>query len=194
MSIQRGLTLARVLRHVAGAQRKATLHPPPGSRCTQLTFLTSNLTSLARRLKQGRWSAAGTLHHIFEGGWMWVAPFGNHAKATNHRCSVGLSLTEAFKEADPDTAFKQVLSRFPGIATQFDEAVLASPWQSTSLPYASARYTDDHVCLLSQAAGGADELFSQGLRATLGEVYVLAEAILQAARVDDFSVRQFETS
>ncbi|NEQ53069.1 MAG: NAD(P)-binding protein [Leptolyngbya sp. SIO3F4] len=31
----------------------------------------------------------GTLHHIFEGGWLWVIPFDNHAKSTNPLCSVG---------------------------------------------------------------------------------------------------------
>ena len=31
-----------------------------------------------------------TLHHIFDGGWMWVIPFNNHADAVNPLCSVGL--------------------------------------------------------------------------------------------------------
>lgn len=38
-----------------------------------------------------KWSQ-GTLHHLFEGGWMWVIPFNNHPLATNPLVSVGLNL------------------------------------------------------------------------------------------------------
>src|SRR5262249_3521452 len=34
----------------------------------------------------------GTLHHIFDGGWLWVIPFDNHPDSTNPLCSVGLQL------------------------------------------------------------------------------------------------------
>ena len=36
-----------------------------------------------------KWSQ-GTLHHLFEGGWIWVIPFNNHPRATNPLVSVGL--------------------------------------------------------------------------------------------------------
>lgn len=36
--------------------------------------------------------ASGTLHHLFEGGWMWIIPFDNHEGATNPLCSVGVQL------------------------------------------------------------------------------------------------------
>ena len=42
----------------------------------------------------------GTLHHLFEGGWFWIIPFGNHAQALNPVCSVGLTLD---REHFPDT-------------------------------------------------------------------------------------------
>ena len=31
-----------------------------------------------------------TLHHMFEGGWLWIIPFNNHPYSTNTLCSVGL--------------------------------------------------------------------------------------------------------
>ena len=37
-----------------------------------------------------RWYA-GTCHHLFDGGWLWVIPFDNREGSTNKCVSVGLS-------------------------------------------------------------------------------------------------------
>ncbi|MCA9947723.1 MAG: tryptophan 7-halogenase, partial [Anaerolineales bacterium] len=46
--------------------------------------------------------AEGTLHHLFEGGWLWVIPFDNHAESTNPLCSVGLLLDPRLYPPRPD--------------------------------------------------------------------------------------------
>lgn len=62
-----------------------------------------------------------TLHHVFEGGWMWVIPFNNHVDAVNPLCSVGLVLN---REIHPETGmdaeeeFFAFINRHPAVARQ----------------------------------------------------------------------------
>jgi len=65
---------------------------------------------------------SGTLHHVFDGGWLWVIPFDNHEHSLNSLCSVGLTLDErAFPKTglSPQEEFDEFLRRYPEIAEQF---------------------------------------------------------------------------
>ena len=139
----------------------------------------------------------GTLHHVFHGGWLWVIPFDNHAKSTNPLCSVGLMLDPRVYPAQPalspETEFFQFIERFPSIAKQFRQALAVRDWTRTGrIQYGSKQVVGDRFCLLGQAAGFVDPLFSKGLYTALTCTSVLAERLLSAKAVGDYSAKHFQ--
>jgi FADH2 O2-dependent halogenase len=140
------------------------------------------------------WSQ-GTLHHLFEGGWAWVIPFNNHARATNPLISVGLNLDPRLHPApdcSPEEEFRSFIARFPDIRKQFARSVSVRDWVSTSrLQYSSHQTTGYRWCLTSHAAGFVDALFSRGLSNSLEIVNALTCRLLDALREDDFSPERF---
>lgn len=137
----------------------------------------------------------GTLHHIFDGGWLWVIPFDNHGGATNPLCSVGLTFDPRKypkTDAGPEREFADFLERFPEIAPQFKGAKAARPWVSTGrLQYSSNQVVGDRWCLTSHAHGFIDALYSRGLTNTTDVVNVLAWRLIQATKDDDWSAERF---
>jgi tetracycline 7-halogenase / FADH2 O2-dependent halogenase len=140
------------------------------------------------------WSE-GTLHHVFEGGWMWVIPFDNHVRATNPLCSVGINLdprVHPVPDCTPEEEFHQFLAKFPDIAPQFEGARPVRDWIRTPrLQYSSTQTVGYRWCLTSHAAGFIDALFSRGLSNTMEIVNALGWRLLDALRDDDFSVERF---
>ena len=137
----------------------------------------------------------GTLHHVFDGGWLWVIPFDNHESSRNPLCSVGLTLTgqAALDEREaPEREFEVFLQRFPAIAEQFRAAKSVRPWVSTGrLQYSASKTVGDRFCLTAQAAGTIDALFSRGLANSLQTVHSLAWRLIDAARDGDWSTEKF---
>lgn len=143
----------------------------------------------------GLWSQ-GTLHHLFDGGWLWVIPFNNHEHATNPLCSVGLLRdSRRFPRhayPTPEEEFRQFLGDYPSIAPQFEQARPVRDWVSTGrIQFSSKKTVGDRFCLLSHAAGFVDALFSRGLVNTTDTVNVLASLLLEALEDDDFSAERF---
>jgi tetracycline 7-halogenase / FADH2 O2-dependent halogenase len=138
----------------------------------------------------------GTLHHVFDGGWLWVIPFDNHDGARNGLCSVGLTLDERVypkPDCPAQEEFDAFLRRFPDIAEQFTSAKAIRPWVSTDrLQYSSTRTVGDRYCLTAHAAGFIDALYSRGLTGTLEVVNALAWRLIEAARDGDWSTERFE--
>jgi tetracycline 7-halogenase / FADH2 O2-dependent halogenase len=137
----------------------------------------------------------GTLHHVFDGGWLWVIPFDNFDGALSPMCSVGLTLDErVFPKPDgpPQQEFDAFLRRFPEIAEQFRTARAVRPWVSTGrLQYSASRTVGDRYCLTSHAAGFIDALYSRGLTNTLEVVNALAWRLIEASRDGDWSTERF---
>jgi FADH2 O2-dependent halogenase len=137
----------------------------------------------------------GTLHHIFDGGWLWVIPFNNYHSATNPLCSVGLQLdSQRFPDTGkgPESEFRQFLEDYPEIAPQFADAKPVRRWVSTSrLQYSSNRVVGPRYCLLAHAAGFVDPLFSRGLHVTMETINALAHRLIDAVGDDDFSDARF---
>jgi FADH2 O2-dependent halogenase len=141
------------------------------------------------------WSQ-GTLHHVFRGGWIWVIPFNNHARATNPLVSVGLSVDPAIypkPDCAPEKEFRDFIAEFPDISRQFSKARSVREWASTGrLQYSSSQTVGYRWCLTSHAAGFIDALFSRGMTNTLEIVNALAWRLLAALRDDDFTVERFK--
>ncbi|WP_280316288.1 NAD(P)/FAD-dependent oxidoreductase [Nocardia abscessus] len=137
----------------------------------------------------------GTLHHVFDGGWLWVIPFDNNDRSMNPLCSVGLTLTGDAVFADraaPEKEFSDFLERFPAVAKQFRSATAVRPWVSTGrLQYSASNTVGDRFCLTAQSAGAIDALFSRGLANSFQTVNALAWRIIEAARDDDWSTKRF---
>jgi len=138
----------------------------------------------------------GTLHHVFDGGWMWVIPFDNHQRSLNPLCSVGLTLDPRRFPGDgmtPQEEFDDFLARFPEIAVQFKNARAVRPWVGTGrLQYSSKQIVGDRFCLTSHAAGFIDALYSRGLVNTFEVVNALAWRLIAAGRADDWSMERFQ--
>ncbi|CCK26863.1 hypothetical protein BN159_2484 [Streptomyces davaonensis JCM 4913] len=141
------------------------------------------------------WSE-GTLHHLFDGGWMWVIPFDNHPRATSPLCSVGLNLDPRIHpqpDCTPEEEFRRFIAKYPDIAPQFEGAVAVRDWVRTGrLQYSSKQTVGYRWCLTSHAAGFVDALFSRGLSNSMEIIHALGWRLLDAIKDDDFSVERFE--
>lgn len=138
----------------------------------------------------------GTLHHIFDGGWLWVIPFDNHQSATNPLCSVGLNLdTHRFPKQPGVTAdeeWQTYLDRFPSVARQFAAARPTWDWVSTGrTQYSSTRTVGDRWTMMSHAAGAIDALFSRGMANTMQVIYAFAPMLMDALTDGDLSAERF---
>ncbi|WP_326595165.1 NAD(P)/FAD-dependent oxidoreductase [Streptomyces sp. NBC_01803] len=137
----------------------------------------------------------GTLHHVFDGGWLWVIPFDNHPESLNPLCSVGLTLDPRVfpkGEMTPQQEFDAFLRRFPDIAHQFRGASAVRPWVSTGrLQYSAKQVVGERFCLTSHAAGFIDALYSRGLTNTLELVNALGWRIIEASKDGDWSLERF---
>jgi FADH2 O2-dependent halogenase len=137
-----------------------------------------------------------TLHHLFDGGWMWIIPFNNHPRATNPLCSVGVLLDlDRFPQQEglaPEDELRSFIGRFPSVARQFERArPVRSTVGSGRLQYSSRRIVGERWCLTSHAGAFIDPLFSSGLMITIGTITLLADALLKAFSEDDFAVERF---
>ncbi len=95
----------------------------------------------------------GTLHHVFEGGWLWVIPFNNHARSTNPLVSVGLQVDPRLyptrKDLSPEEEFYAFIDQFPSMKAQFRTALAVRGWTRTErLQYSSKRIVGERFCLL----------------------------------------------
>ena len=140
--------------------------------------------------------AQGTLHHLFDGGWIWVIPFDNHPFATNSLCSVGVTLDLAKHPepvGTPEEEFASVVSRFPSVARHFENARAIRPWTGTRrLQYSSSRIVGHRFCLLPHAATFVDPLFSSGLTVTMSAINSIAARLIAAKTDGDFSGERFQ--
>jgi FADH2 O2-dependent halogenase len=137
----------------------------------------------------------GTLHHIFEGGWLWVIPFDNHPASSNRLCSVGLMLDPRVHPATglpPEQEFRTFIARFPSIAEQFLNAKAMRPWLSAErLQFSSTSLVGERYCLLPHAFAFVDPLFSSGLTVSMAALNMLAWRLIDAKKDENYSVERF---
>lgn len=138
----------------------------------------------------------GTLHHLFEGGWIWVIPFDNHLSSTSKMCSVGLNLDldryPRPKDLTPEEEFWHHLRRFPSVAEQFKDAKAVRPFMANDRSqFASRQVVGDRWCLLPHASDFIDPLFSSGLTVTVFALHALGHRLINAVRTKDFGTAHF---
>lgn len=137
-----------------------------------------------------------TMHHIFDGGWMWVIPFGNHREATNPLTSVGLMLDRRKHPqptGPPEQEFSRIVAGYPTIARHMSEAVAVRPWVGSGrIQYSSPHLLGPRLLQLPHAAAFVDPLFSSGMSVLTVAVDMIAEALLKAVADDDYAQERFQ--
>lgn len=119
---------------------------------------------------------AAAVHHVFDGGWIWVLHFDNGVT------SAGLAATDALAIeiglGDGAAAWDRLIARYPSVAAQFADAKPTRDF--TWLPrlsFASDTIAGDGWLMLPSAAGIVDPLLSTGFPLTLLGVQRIAGAI-----------------
>jgi FADH2 O2-dependent halogenase len=125
---------------------------------------------------------ACTIHHCFDGGWLWIIRFDNGI------CSVGLVLNRR-RHPDNDLAaedeFWSFISRFPTVAAQLARATATRPFVKTGrLQFTSHRISGDRYLLAPHAASFVDPLFSTGMDLTTAFISRMAPIIASVAHDD----------
>jgi FADH2 O2-dependent halogenase len=136
------------------------------------------------------------LHHIFDGGWMWVLRFGNGV--TSAGVAVTDRLAAELRLADGADAWRRLLARHPSVAEQFADAqpIRELTWMPRVAWRASAAAGPGWVRLPS-AVASIDPLFSTGIPLTLLGIERVAGALEHGAlvgRSNDRWIRQYNTA
>ncbi len=119
---------------------------------------------------------AAAVHHVFDGGWMWVLQFNNGIT------SAGVAATTAAAERlglqNGETAWLNLLTQMPRVQKQFAHAQPIRPFTHIpQLSFRSGTLSGKRWVLLPSAAGFADPLFSTGFALTLLGITRLAAVI-----------------
>ena len=128
------------------------------------------------------------VHHVFDGGWIWVLRF------NNGMTSAGIAATDAVAEKYKFTAgaeaWKRILHDIPVLESQFDSAEAIRPF--TRIPrvaFRSEEIAGQRWALLPSAAGFVDPLLSTGFPLTLLGISRLAKIF-----EEDWESPRFATS
>ncbi|NYF78087.1 NAD(P)/FAD-dependent oxidoreductase [Granulicella arctica] len=118
------------------------------------------------------------VHHIFDGGWIWVLRFNNGIT------SAGIAATEHAAQRlglpEKAPAWQQLLDHLPALREQFAEAIALQPFTYMArLGFRSGAITGARWALLPSAAGFVDPLLSSGFPLTLLGISRMAKIIDQ---------------
>lgn len=138
----------------------------------------------------------GTMHHIFDGGWIWMIAFNNHRESTNPLVSVGMMLDRRkypTPQGAPGDEFNEIISHYPSIARHFEGAQAVRPWIGTGrLQYSQSKIIGKRFVQLPHAASFVDPLFSSGLSVLTVAIDLIAQALIPALKENDFAVERFQ--
>ena len=124
------------------------------------------------------------LHHVFDGGWMWVLRFGNGV--TSAGVAVEDALANELRLADGEPAWHRLLDRFPTVHAQFADARPTRPFDRIPrLSYRASAAAGPRWAMLPSAAAFVDPLFSTGFPLTLLGIERLAALLESRAFFDE---------
>ena len=116
------------------------------------------------------------VHHVFDGGWIWVLRFNNGI--TSAGVAATDELAEEIRFAEGAAAWERLLRRMPTVREQFEAAVPQLPFvHARRLHFHSRAITGKRWAMLPSAAGFIDPLLSTGFPLALLGVSRLAAAI-----------------
>ena len=133
------------------------------------------------------------VHHVFDGGWIWVLRFGNGI--TSAGATATARLANELRFAEREAAWPRLLERFPGVGAQFAEAKATVPFIHTrQLSFLSGYVAGKNWVLLPSAAGFVDPLLSTGFPLTLLGIERLARILESNWDRPDFAEELFNYS
>ncbi|MEP6753947.1 MAG: tryptophan 7-halogenase [Chthonomonadales bacterium] len=116
------------------------------------------------------------LHHVFDGGWIWVLRFNNGITSAGVACETRIA--ERFGMADVEAGWHRFLKSLPSVAKQFANAKHTRPFIfSPKMTYRAERVVGKGWAMLPSAAGFVDPLFSTGIPLTLLGIERLGEIL-----------------
>ena len=114
------------------------------------------------------------VHHVFDGGWIWVLRFDNGITSAGVAATSQFAARLGFGEGAP--AWQRLLEQFPTVYDQFGSAVANRPFvHAPRLSFRSGALAGQRWALLPSAAGFVDPLLSTGFPLVLLGVMRLAE-------------------
>jgi FADH2 O2-dependent halogenase len=106
------------------------------------------------------------VHHIFDGGWIWVLKFNNGVTSAGVALSDPLAKAVSLPSGEP--AWLKLLAQLPSLALSFQQAGITRPFVFMQrLAFQSHQVTGPNWALLPSAAGVVDPLLSTGFPLTL---------------------------
>lgn len=118
------------------------------------------------------------VHHIFDGGWIWVLHFNNGITSAGVAATTSLSWDLRLTEGA--AAWQRLLNLLPEVRDQFSSATPVHPFiHLPRLSFRAAQMAGPRWALLPSAAGFVDPLMSTGFPLTLLGISRLADAIEQ---------------
>lgn len=141
------------------------------------------------------------LHHVFDGGWMWVLRFDNGVTSAGVSVTSDLARQLRLEAAVPasnesrSSVWRSMLARYPSIEEQFAEARPLLPFvYSPALSFRSASAVGEGWAMLPSAAAFVDPLFSTGFPLTLLGISRLAEILSSGlhAAATEARLREYE--
>jgi FADH2 O2-dependent halogenase len=116
------------------------------------------------------------VHHVFDGGWIWVLRFNNGITSAGVAATEEASIRLNLREGEP--AWWRLIDLIPTLQEQFATARAEAPFTFVpQLAFLSARVCGDRWAMLPSAAGFIDPLLSTGFPLTLLGIGQLAEIL-----------------
>jgi FADH2 O2-dependent halogenase len=126
------------------------------------------------------------VHHIFDGGWVWVLRFNNGVTSAGVAARSGVAAELALSEGEP--AWRRVLGRVPALQEQFDGAVACEPFRyMPAISFRSGTVVGERWAMLPSAGGFVDPLLSTGFALTLMGIERLARVLDRYRASDELS-------
>lgn len=140
----------------------------------------------------------GTLHHVFDGGWMWVIPFDNFERSKAKKASIGLMLDNNKYPADNNLSaeeeFFKIISAFPDVERHMKPIKPLMKWINTGrIQYNSSKSAGLRHYTTNHTYGFVDPLYSNGLINTFESIFLSTQLLLKAFDKGDFSGDQFRS-
>jgi FADH2 O2-dependent halogenase len=121
---------------------------------------------------------AAALHHVLDGGWMWVLRFDNGV--TSAGFSLDPQVHPVRADETPQQEWQRLLSAYPSLARQFAAAEPVRPWVRTGrLQRRWSKASGPDWALLPHAAGFLDPWLSPGIAQTLYAVHRLGRIMAE---------------
>jgi FADH2 O2-dependent halogenase len=128
------------------------------------------------------------VHHVFEGGWVWVLRFNNGIASAGVAATRRVAEELALSEGEP--AWQRLLDRLPQLKSQFKQASACQPFRHMpAISFRSSTMAGKRWAMLPSAAGFVDPLLSTGFALTLTGIERLAQIIHESFDSADLAVR-----